>query len=341
VAGQTVKQCLRKPGAGQCPCSPTAIAAGASTSCSTSTGGSAGATGKCAGTRTCTAEGLSLCSAASPTTEVCNGDDDDCDGQTDEDPCDDGNACTEGDSCQAGVCVAGPSACACQTDADCPDDGDLCNGVLHCDTTTAPFLCKAKPGTVVGCDTSQDGGCQQTACAPATGQCVTQLLADGTSCTDGSACTSGDGCVAGACVPGKAVGCDDGNACTTDSCDPATGCVACYDGPAGTAGKGICQAGSQLCSDQGQAGPCEGASKPIAQEACNGKDDTCDGVTDEGCQTGGFEVAFAAGHWQGAGPAYTVDVRVAQSPTSGLVSVAGAKVQAWLGAWRWWPGVKP
>lgn len=54
---------------------------------------------------------------------------------------------------------------------------------------------------------------------------------------------------------------------------------ACYNGPDGTKGKGICRSGTQLCH-QGQFGPCKGAILPAKQESCNGKDDNCDGKID-------------------------------------------------------------
>ena len=68
-------------------------------------------------------------SAAKP--EVCNGEDDDCDGQTDEGAqlCDDGNVCTTDESCaQTGAtwgCVSTP------VDGPC-DDNDICTGGEAC-----------------------------------------------------------------------------------------------------------------------------------------------------------------------------------------------------------------
>ncbi|MBI5542825.1 MAG: hypothetical protein HY901_02975 [Deltaproteobacteria bacterium] len=56
--------------------------------------------------------------------------------------------------------------------------------------------------------------------------------------------------------------------------------VPCYSGPEGTAGKGICRAGTQVC-EGGKLGLCLGETVP-AIESCNGLDDDCDNDTDEG-----------------------------------------------------------
>ncbi|RME22782.1 MAG: hypothetical protein D6806_12385, partial [Deltaproteobacteria bacterium] len=89
--------------------------------------------------------------------------------------------------------------------------------------------------------------------------------------------------------PGAVERCSDGkdNDCdgTTDETD--CGCTpgstaACYDGPGGTAGIGICHAGISVCGPDKEFGPCQGQQLPADSETCNGLDDDCDGETDEG-----------------------------------------------------------
>lgn len=82
---------------------------------------------------------------------------------------------------------------------------------------------------------------------------------------------------------------DDGNPCTLDHCvgsvvehTPLTE-VACYTGPAGTAGVGTCKKGIQQCDPQGNLiGGCTGQALPQA-EVCKtlAVDDDCDGTADE------------------------------------------------------------
>jgi len=105
--------------------------------------------------------------------------------------CDDGNPCTAGDVCMAGMCTASANLCSCVLDSDCGplDDGNPCNGKLYCEKSAAPFVCKTLPGSPIVC--SGGGECSQSACNPTSGTCVTVA------------------------VPGA---CDDGNPCTFDAC---------------------------------------------------------------------------------------------------------------------------
>ncbi|MCA9518856.1 MAG: hypothetical protein KC635_28165, partial [Myxococcales bacterium] len=89
-SGQVCHDDACAPTSGTCGCSVYAALVEASTACWVENGD-----GRCDGERVCASSGLSACSAGTPAAEVCNGADDDCDGETDEAPlCDDGDVCT-------------------------------------------------------------------------------------------------------------------------------------------------------------------------------------------------------------------------------------------------------
>jgi len=100
--------------------------------------------------------------------------------------CDDGNACTQHDSCQLGSGCVGSDPVMCSPIDQCHDIG---------------------------------------ACDPSTGECSNPPKPDGTTCNDGNACRTKDACEGGVCMGGPPLNCDDGNCCTVDSCAPATGCM--------------------------------------------------------------------------------------------------------------------
>lgn len=61
-------------------------------------------------------------------------------------------------------------------------------------------------------------------------------------------------------------------------CEPAS-VQACYDGPMGTLGVGLCAEGSQTCEASGEAyGACMGAVLPVPEDCQNVADDDCDGL---------------------------------------------------------------
>ena len=152
--------------------------------------------------------------------------------------CDDGNSCTVGDKCNAGICLSGSVQCPCTLDTDCNDANpctldhctaqgtcvnDILGPIVSCNDgnactkldTCATGFCKGLP---VNCD---DGNvCTTNGCVAETG--CTSLPTSNIACNDANACTSGDLCVGGACT-GTAKNCDDGNPCTIDQCGPKTG----------------------------------------------------------------------------------------------------------------------
>ncbi len=198
--------------------------------------------------------------------------------QPDGTPCDDGLACTKGETCLAGTCNADASACGCTTDAECAPTGkvDLCKGKPVCEAKDGVGTCVIAAGSAVVCN---DGdGCKSEACDPDSGTCVGTPAADGKACDDGDACTVGDACKAGVCAPGAAADCDDGNVCTDDACKDKVGCVH-------TPNTAACDADGNGCTvfDGCDAGLC----KPGAAKVCfDGNPctiDSCDANTGQ-CQ---------------------------------------------------------
>ncbi len=192
IAAGGDQRCL--PDSGECECSAQHIEAGASTDCSVHN-----EFGTCAGTRACSASGLSACDAATPAEELCNGEDDDCDGTIDEDfnpggskafAPDGGAAVKLGAACSEGDCGAGQVVCSA--------DGlsAMCNGT----GVGATEICNGK-------DDDCDGATDENFKAGGT---VTFTDLDGT-----TGLVLGDPCGVGACAGGEVV------------CAPSTVALAC------------------------------------------------------------------------------------------------------------------
>ncbi len=179
------------------------------------------------GEATPTGEGVWVC-VPEPCTldEKCDGKDNDCDGETDEETCDDGNPCTIG-GCDPAKYT--PLAEGCTWTA---ADGAACEDGDPCSTADSCLAGACVSGAGPDCD---DGSpCTIDACEPSGGACSHEMTEG--ACEDGNACTEGDHCEEGACTPGLPTDCDDGYICTDDACDPVAGCVyasnivACDDG---------------------------------------------------------------------------------------------------------------
>jgi Notch-like protein len=161
--------------------------------------------------------------------------------------------CPKGKKCKNGRCrcKAGTFKCG----KGCCPDGELCD-----DGVCVSAICGdgVRNGTE-DCD-GADMGAETCESLGFTGG----TLACSSTCTyDTSGCSSAE--------------------CTSGQTRP------CYSGPAGTGGVGICQGGTQTCT-AGTWGACVGEVLPQA-ETCNGLDDNCNGVVDDGlggdaCETG-------------------------------------------------------
>jgi hypothetical protein len=185
--------------------------------------------------------------------ETCNGADDDCDGATDNGfPCAAGAAVACTTDCLTrgtGTCTA---ACAEPASADCAPPPEACNGADDdCDGTTDEEL-PCSPGDPMPCTTPCGSG--------GSGACTALCeIPAGAACTPPpEACNGADDDCDGAvdedfsCIAGTVVGCS-------------TSC--------GSAGSGRCTDRCTLPT---------GAACAPPVEACNGRDDDCNGATDEG-----------------------------------------------------------
>ncbi|MCB9643051.1 MAG: hypothetical protein H6728_08255 [Myxococcales bacterium] len=221
-----------------------------------------------------------------PETETCNGKDDDCDGQTDNlkgtnTPLE--RDCYSPGGTPAGNCKRGKQSCS--------------NGIwsAECKGEVTPYteLCNGQDDD---CDGKTDEGNACATCANGTSRdCYNgpNSTRKRGSCMDGKELCQG-GKWSGTCNNSVVPQVEDCNG-QDDDCDGQTDNIPattyplrkpCYDGPAGTDGSGLCAGGFNLCLNGQWDTTCTGAVLPKA-EICDGKDNDCDGKTDEGsaCQT--------------------------------------------------------
>ena len=255
-----------RPDAGACTtCPALGVELGATTACRAPESG-------CAGLRACTSDGLGPCDAPAAHEEVCNGADDDCNGETDEDPralcgdfachgaagcrvtCADDTDCASGFRCDTatGRCASdGADGTACTRDQDCASD-HCANG--YCCSVADALCCAADRDCSVldeppVCTSRTTSGCVGF---QAVGRCVDavcdqEVVSTPVGCAE-TLCHTGhcaaltfevpSRCAAdGRCEPaGPDIVCDDANPCSDDSCSSQLGCQATPRSGASSAG---------------------------------------------------------------------------------------------------------
>ncbi|MFO0749616.1 MAG: MopE-related protein [Myxococcota bacterium] len=278
------------------------------------------------GTGACARTGSAACSggtvvdscAPGPKSEAqdltCDGQDGDCDGQTDEDFVASATSCGRGACLSAGVrtcdegvpgdtCVPGTAAAS---DATCNGVDDDCDGTDDEGFVGAATSCGlgacARSGTETCVGGAVDPGCtpggkteaDDATCDGVDGDCDGDtdegFVASATTCGVG-ACAGNEGhltCAAG--VPGDT--CDPLAGASSETCDGADddcdgetdegfGVGDACDGP----DDDQCDLGVTVCGEDGQA-LCD-ETGPNQVEVCDGKDNDCDGETDEGLAASG------------------------------------------------------
>jgi uncharacterized repeat protein (TIGR01451 family) len=267
--------------------------------------------GVCASTgHTSCEEGIVVdsCEPGTPTgaDDNCNGLDDDCDGTTDEHYVAPNTSCGEGECQSSGqlVCVNGATVDTCTpgaagSDANCDGLDNDCDGLIDEDFVETQTSCGIGACAATG-HTSCVNGTVQDGCTAGT-PAADDSLCDGidndcdgavdeeyaslaTSCGVGACASTGST----SCINGEEQdSCSEGTPAADDSvcdgidsdCDGATDEE--YTPPATSCGVGACASEGQLvCVDGSKQDTC--AAGTPAAEVCDGTDNDCNGVVDEG-----------------------------------------------------------
>lgn len=273
--------CLAREPAGSCPQSNKIE------SCYEGQPAESAGVGSCqAGQRFCVDGAYSEClGQVLPGKEVCNGRDDDCDGEVDN-----VSATSACDTHQRGACGEGTLMCRdgvefCQPENE--SQTESCNAIDDdCDGMTdevANGMCY--PADTAGCTVDAQGAWH------CNGLCTTGQA----SCDDtAEACSGAITPVAEDCAREVELAQDeDCDGAVDEGCACGNGMLRdCYAGPVGTRGEGVCAPGTQTCEDSAW-GPCTGQTLPSA-ETCDstGTDQDCNGIEDDVLGLGLACIAF-------------------------------------------------